>query len=353
MASVAGMSNAIYVGVDSGGTRTNVKVGRVADGQLSVSATYEVSESLSGLLPKDMVEPVMRTILARLESAIEEEPVEPPPVYVWISAAGYTEWSRPAYLAAMHETMSEILGGRMKRLGAANDGVSLLLGAGVDGVVIAGTGSNTLIRAEDGAIYQAGGHEWVACDFGSGFWIGLRGIRQAYVDFEAGETTTILQRLCEHYNVDIDEPETLVSHLRRLAVGDQDMKKHIARFAVAICGAAEHGDVPAQNIVKEEAESLGNVTATALRRRLKRDRLEGGIRLLECGSLLGDSLFRDNFEAQVQMRLLWEDGGKADISWERVNTAEDACLQLAQVLERNTLDLEAIDPLFRPAIADA
>lgn len=343
------MTQSVYVGVDSGGTRTNVKIASEDGNGIVPVDTYETADSLSGALPDGAVLDAMRAILAPLESRLEEDFHEPIAVYIWISAAGYTPWTRPIYVGAMRDLLSLILDGQIHKIGAANDGISLLLGSGSDAVVIAGTGSNTLVRTRDGAIYQAGGHEWVACDYGSGFWIGLLGIRQAYVDFEAGQKTVLLQRLCEQFSVAVDDAASLISHLRRFAVGDKDMKKDIARFAPAVCAAAERGDRTAQNLVKKEAESLADVTATALRRRLERNDFESGLQLLECGSVVANPFYRTSFEGQVKLRL---SDLEPEIQWTHVTTAEDQCLHLARQLVATGTEFERIDAAFRPAIVE-
>jgi N-acetylglucosamine kinase-like BadF-type ATPase len=353
MAAVA-VTPGLFIGVDSGGTWTNVRLElRSREGEAPGEESFEVRESLSGALPNDSVPAVLRRILARLEAARSSlDDQSDLPAYVWISAAGYTPWTRELYVAAVREVARPILNKSIRCIGVANDAVTLLLGSEVDAVIVAGTGSNVVARARDGALHQFGGHEWVACDYGSGFWIGLRGIRKAYRDFENGRDSVLLDRFREHYQVDRDDHQGLVEVLRRLAVGDRDMKKDIAGFARAVCYAAapEREDKAAQHIVQDEAEDLANVTAGGLRRCFEPDERASGLRLLECGSLFREDFYLNSFERRVKEN--WASGAKpqGDLTWERVRTGVQPAMTLARSLATDPARFRALDPAFRPAV---
>ena len=341
----------IYVGVDSGGTRTNVDIERVAEDGARLSTSYEVSESLSGALPPASIPEVLQRILAPLESRLESlDTVDDDRVRVWVSAAGFTSWTRDDYLVALEDVGTQVLGDRVTALAAANDAVSLLLGMRADVIIIAGTGSSVLLQDRDGALMQAGGHEWVACDYGSGFWIGLRAIRRAYRDFEAGEDTSLLQRLRQTYGIRPDDDRGLIAKLRDLAIADPHMKKEIARFTISTCAAAERGDAAAQNIVKAEAEDLADVTAGALRRHFMTAELSEGLHAVQCGSLLANEFYRTSFEQQLAMRLRTADD-TARLEWGRVSTGGEAAVQLAKDLSGHAAaGYLRIGRLHRPAM---
>lgn len=344
------VASGAYIGVDSGGTRTNVAIRMLRpDGEV-VDDAYEVGESLSGALPIELMPAALRKILAPLELRVGEHQTPELPVYLWISAAGFTPWSREHYLVAMKDLIPTLLGGSIRCAGAANDGVSLLLGSRADGIIIAGTGSTVLVRSANGELHQAGGNEWVACDDGSGFWIGIRAIRQAYRDHEAGVESVLLQRLRQLYGVRPDDDRGLIEKLRDLAIGHKDMKKEIARFAASVCAAAERGDKGAQNIVKAEAEGLADVTAESLRRRFTSTELADGLRIVQCGSLLANEFYRSSFESQLEMRLLSDNENKASFNWQRVITGGEAAVRLAGDLASALDRLLALGRTFRPAI---
>lgn len=346
-----GLIPGIFVGVDSGGTRTNVQIlqweGTVSPPKVS---SYEVSETLSGALQESKIPSTLRSILAPLEMRVSEPPFDSLPIHLWISAAGFAEWTRDRFVTALDELTPDLLGQRIRAVGIANDAVSLLLGFRADGIVIAGTGSNVIIRGEGGGLYQSGGHEWVACDYGSGFWIGLRAIRAAYRDLEDGHRSVLLQRLREVYGVRPEDDRALIHRLRDLGVGDENVKKEVARFAADVCHASERGDAMAQNIVKSEAEELADVTAGALRRTVPREKLETGIHIVQCGSLIGNPFYRSSFETQLEMRLLSGTEQPVKFEWQRVVTGSESAVRLAQDLLVDPEQYLGLDSAFRPAI---
>ena len=337
---------AAYVGVDSGGTRTNVAVRIVGEKR---PQTYEVPACLSGALPPELLATTMRTILGRLHRVAAK--LKDRPVYVWISAAGFTPWTHGAFREAMSMLIPDLLDGGIVRAAAANDGVSLLLGSDdADSVVIAGTGSTVITRSHDRSLRQSGGHEWVACDQGSGFWIALKGIRQAYKDFEAGfADSALLTRMCKMYGAVGDRG--VIERLRYLAVTTEDTKKEIARFAAEVCAAAERGDADAQDIVKDEAEELADLTAGALRRTLGTERLATGVTLVQCGSLLGNDFYRSLFDAHLRNRLRLHDNRDAQLTSHHVGVGLDAAVNLAQKLAAS-VSFDEIGDDFAPAIVD-
>lgn len=346
---VHGVNESVFVAVDSGGSRTNVEL-RVGqeDGDLLPLSTYEVSATLSGALAAEEIPRVLRQILAPAESALDD--VRDLPVYVWISAAGYSPLTREDFLDALEEAKGTVLGPQVRCVGTANDAVTVLLGSGADAIVIAGTGSAVLLRSKDGTIHRAGGQEWVATDAGSGFWIGLLGIRGAYRDFENGRDSVLLQRFVEQYGLARVEGRRIKAKVRELAVGDHDMKKEIARFAAAVCAAAERGDESSQDIVKSEAEDLADVTAGSLRRVFNRIELSEHVKVVQVGALLGNAFYRGSFETQLLMRLLSGSDLPAVIDFEQLATVINPALAIAQSLASEPDRHLGVDRDFRPIV---
>lgn len=342
----------IYIGIDSGGTRTNVQILLIDRSGEQKGAMYEVSDSLSGAVSQKLIPTILRKVFAPLDMRLAELSALGFPCFAWISSAGFSPWTREDYAAALDELRPTITDGLMKSIGIANDAVTVLMGFRADGIIIAGTGSNTLVKSRDGSFHQAGGREWAGSDYGSGFWIGLRAIRQAYRDFEAGEDSVLLQRFRQFYGIRADDDRAFIGKIRDLGVSDDRMKKEIARFTISVCDAAERGDLGAQNIVKSEAEDLADVTAACLRRRFTTEELATGIRLVQVGSVLGNSFYRSSFESQIQMRLLSGTEQGARIEWQREATGASAAVQLAQDLLDGQRELLELALEFRPVIVN-
>lgn len=345
------MTEPILVGLDAGGTRTNVEA-QIA-GTRDPLFRYEVGDILSsGVHHSDYVG-VLRKMLAQLEGHWQDNDLESRSACLFLSSAGFTAASRDNYLGALREVAPKALGGSVTAFGAANDAVTLLLGHRCDGVVIAGTGSNVLVRSEDRHLHQSCGHGWVASDEGSGFWIGLQAIRQACRDLDEDPGSVILLRLKRHYSIrekDSHGPEQLIAKFADLCVADEGMVGEIARFASSVCDAAERGDRKAQDIVKCEAERLADNAARAIRRHFSPERQAEGLSLIECGGLVSNDFYRSAFEAQVEMRLLSGAAQPAEISWKKVGTGVAAAINLARELAEQENDLMDVDLTFRPVI---
>ena len=336
--------SSVLVGVDSGGTRSNVKV-KIGDDHFR---TYEVSDSLSGSLSPSEYAGTLKQILMPLEQFLQDLPAGGQ-VAIFISAAGFTANFREDFLDAINEVAPHLLAGRLSSMGIANDAPTLSLGHEADAVVIAGTGSNVLVRAKDGTLFQVGGHEWVASDYGAGFWIGLRAIRRAYRDHELDTKTVLLQRLTEEYGIRANDSRRLIAKFRDLAIADANMKPEIARFAAPVCAAADRGDEASQDIVKAEAEDLADVLAGSLRRRFTHDELSQGVRIVECGGLLSNAFYQQGFRSQVEMRLRSGDR-QTGFDWNYVSTGTDAALHLAYLMQETERDLTSMPSEFRPLV---
>lgn len=334
----------IFIGVDSGGTRTNVQVVS-EDG--SINAQYEVGESLSGAVAPELYPRVLRKILASAEPLLSKNAAADARVYMFISAAGFSAWSKESFVTTLHEVCPQQLGGRIVAAGAANDAVSMLLGIRANAVVIAGTGSN-IVLSIGSEFVQIGGHNWVACDEGSGFWIGLRAIRRAFRDLESGTESTLLARLYDAYGIRHGDSEQLIKKAYDLSVNDKSTKREIARFAASVCGAAERGDVAAQDIVKQEAEELADLMAVGLRRYFTDDQLEKGLPIVQAGSVLANNFYRASFENQIEMRL--RSGHPVSINWKSDATGVSAAVQLANDLANGSPPGMDSAVAFRPVV---
>lgn len=337
----------VFVGVDSGGTRSSVTV--QFEDSVDTIRHYETTSVLAGTTPPSMYASAVRDICSRAESFVDE--VDPDSaVYLFFAAAGFAHSTRDDFADAFEEVIPQLFGGRVAIAGIVNDGTGLLLGLHADATVIAGTGSTVMVRPDERSVRVFGGHDWVGCDYGSGFWIGLSGIRQASKDFESGIESDLLERFREVYGVVRGKDARFIARLRELAMADAEMKGEIAKFAASVCQAASRGDLSSQDIVKRECEELADVAASALRRSFPPERLTLGVHLVQCGGLFSNDLYRTTFEKQLMLRLLNRDGSESKITWRRVETGRDAVLSLSHQLAEPHDALLTIDRQFAPLI---
>jgi N-acetylglucosamine kinase-like BadF-type ATPase len=249
------------VGVDSGGTHTNIRI--LAPGDKSARTIAEIDKSLSTVRsPRELLK-VFRDVLSAVQLHTLGNPAS-----IWINSAGYSAATKNRFRQLLHEAADGFNG----RIGICNDAVGLLLARHSElVVVICGTGSVAMARSANNEIVSRGGDEWVATDYGSAFWLGLSGIRAAYRALEGGADTALLNCLVEEFGRFRDEEGSHDSHVavreisRRLASLGTDTKPIIASFAPQVTRQAELGDDEALKIVRTAVDELAGTAARVYR----------------------------------------------------------------------------------------
>lgn len=132
-------------------------------------------------------------------------------------------------------------------------------------VVISGTGSMALHRNEKGEINHAGGWGYILGDEGSGYSIGLSGIKAAIRSFEnCGEKSALIDECLRYFSTDN------IYDLIDLYYDKKVSRKTTAAFAKNVITLAEGGDSVADYIVRNEAKLLAE-TVIALLKNSKKD----------------------------------------------------------------------------------
>jgi N-acetylglucosamine kinase-like BadF-type ATPase len=93
--------------------------------------------------------------------------------------------------------ISDVVGGNLLLAGDEEIALDGAFRGGPGILIIAGTGSNVLGRATDGAMYRAGGWGPAIGDEGSGYWIGHEALRAGFWAKDRGVTTTLLTEIAE------------------------------------------------------------------------------------------------------------------------------------------------------------
>ena len=122
--------------------------------------------------------------------------------------------------------------------------------------IISGTGSMVVHRDNSGKMSHAGGWGYILGDEGSGYSIGLSGIKAAIRSSENSAPKTALLESCLEY-FSINDIYELIDLYYEKTVS----RKTTAAFARKVAECAESGDSVAENIIKNEAKEL---TKTAL-----------------------------------------------------------------------------------------
>ncbi len=153
---------------------------------------------------------------------------------------GITEWIT-AVFNDFRVARSEVVGDHIIALDAAFRG-----GPGI--LQIAGTGTNTIGRAPDGAFETAGGWSSRLGDEGSGYWIGLHAVRRALNAHDRDEPTQILKKVSKIWGTPTLD--------QLINVGDGTPSPDFAALAPAINSLAEAGDPVAVGILRQAAADL-------------------------------------------------------------------------------------------------
>ena len=227
----------MILGIDGGGTHTRASI--LSGGRLVAHAE---SGSIKRLrVGAEAAEEHLRALLKEVYAQAGVAGVQAASVGVAsASMPGITEWITAVFNDFGVER-SEVVGDEVIALDAAFHG-----GPGI--LQIAGTGSNTIGRAPDGSRESAGGWSSRLGDEGSGYWIGLHGVRWALRALDHGEPTQILEKVGEIWAT--PELNDLVN------VGNSTPGPDFAALAPTINELAEAGDPVALSVVQQAAADL-------------------------------------------------------------------------------------------------
>ncbi len=241
------------LGIDAGGSKTVALLadesGRVLGRAQGGGANLRTHGELG-------VEKILHGLLEELDA-----PGGPRPEALALGIAGADRPEDDAVLRAI-----------LRRLGfrdgvvVTNDArIALVAGspARVGLALVCGTGSIAWGRNARGDVARAGGWGWHLGDEGSGFWIGVRAVREALRASDGRAASTRLQEsLIAHF--EIARPEQILR-----AVYDGEFPRHrVAEFAVKVEEAALAGDESARSILAAAGNELV-LAAASVRERLE------------------------------------------------------------------------------------
>lgn len=126
-------------------------------------------------------------------------------------------------------------------------------------LIISGTGSMALAENADGEIFVAGGWGRLTGDEGSGYEIGLCGIRAALRAADGLTPPTMLtNEVLKHFDCDI--PRALIN------VFYGEVEPDVAGFAKCVAACADAGDAAAEAILENTARTLADHVSVLLER---------------------------------------------------------------------------------------
>lgn len=257
----------VVLGIDGGGTNTravlargDVILARARGGSIKrLRVGVEAAEANLRALLREVFEAGGVTSADAVSAGVASASL--PGICEWI-----TEVFREVGIAH-----SEVVGDEVIALDAAFQG-----GPGI--LQIAGTGSNCIGRTATGERECAGGYSSTLGDEGSGYWIGLHGIREALWAYDAGEPSMILKRVAAEWGT-----KTLEELVNR---GNEVPGPDFSALAPVISTAAEEGDAVATRVLLQAAEDLAEFILLVRRKLRQRHGLVEEVPVAWTGSVL-------------------------------------------------------------------
>jgi N-acetylglucosamine kinase-like BadF-type ATPase len=255
------------LGIDGGGTRTRASI--VAGER--VLAHGECGSIKRLRVGAELAEENLRALLKDLYAQAGATAVRAASVGVAsASMPGTAEWITAVFQDFGVER-SEVVGDEIIALDAAFRG-----GPGI--LQIAGTGSNTIGRARDGSRESAGGWSSRLGDEGSGYWIGLHGVRRALHAYDREEPTQILKRVGEIWGT--ASLDGLVN------LGDSTPGPDFAALAPAMNELAEGGDPVALGVLRQAAADLVEFVLLVRAKLRRKHGIEGDVPVAWTGAII-------------------------------------------------------------------
>ena len=239
-------SNCVVLGIDGGGTNTRAVIAQGG----TVLARAQGGSIKRLRVGAEVAEANLRTLLREVFDIAGLGAVDAASAGVAsASMPGVKEWITEVF-RDFGVRQSEVVGDEVIALDAAFHG-----GAGI--LQIAGTGSNCIGRMATGERESVGGYSSVLGDEGSGYWIGLHGVREALRAYDAGEPSVILDRVGAEWGT--SSLEELVNVGNATAnLGNTIPAPDFSALAPIISTAAEEGDAVATRVLLQAAADLAD-----------------------------------------------------------------------------------------------
>lgn len=279
-----------FLGIDAGATKTRC---------ILASETEVLARTLGGCIKITRVEEAtaqrnLEEILADivLQSGVELGSVARTCVGLsGVSIASVTGWTR--------RVLGERVGGQLSIYGDEDIALDAAFHGGRGILVIAGTGSNVVVRTSNGQLVHAGGWGPVLSDQGSGSRIGLLAVRAIFLSIDALQKTSLLPALHDAWNTRILE--------ELIDLGNRIPGPDFSRLTPMVARCAAEGDAVAQTVLRHSGEELAELVVLAIDRAVSLERKAGACDLpwtiAYTGSVVEHiALLRENMAATVRRK---------------------------------------------------
>lgn len=275
------MGETLFAGVDGGGSKTEIVL---VDGDLRPLATVQTGPSN---FLRVGLEASLKNIADGLAAVVDQAGASMSSVrMIYCGIAGT---AHPKHRDELRAALTTALGTTLLRVETdARIALTGALGGRPGGIVISGTGSVAFARTATGREAIAGGWGPIMGDEGSGYWIARQGMASIVRSFDGrGPKTTMSKWLCDDFDI------CTAPDLKLFVYAPDATPAKISRLNRVVTEAAEHGDVPAQTILRK----AGNELASCGRAALQKVDLAGGPASLSWagGAFLSGRFLLDSF----------------------------------------------------------
>jgi len=264
------MQDAIYLGVDAGGSRCRARLEDEHGTVLGEGGSGPATTRLG-------VDKAWRSIMHACSAAAEQAGLARKDFARVHAGIGIAGLGRRGAEAALNEITHPFASVRFM-----SDGLAACLGAhgGADGaIVVAGTGSIG-VGLIGGRELRFGGYGFPISDEGSGADIGLQAIRLALRAADGrGETSPLLEEVLAAFDRNA---------YQAVAWSEQATATDFAAFAPMVLRHAMRGDPIGRRIFERAADAIGDLLDLFLRRGIERLSLVGGLSEAIAGWLTPD-----------------------------------------------------------------
>jgi glucosamine kinase len=240
---------AFFLGIDGGGSQTRCVVGDensvLGAGSSASCKVQRVGEACA----RD-------SLAAAIHEACVHARISPREIAR--TCAGVTGSARHGIANIMHELISSIVAGEIGVVGDVEIAFEDAFGDEPGLLVIAGTGSIAYGRNAQGATARAGGWGHAISDEGSGYWIGIEGVRAALQARDRGEDSALLSELMDKIGAtDVNDFIVMIN---------ANPAPDFAAFFPAILAAGDGGDALATKVLEQSGIELAKLAQIVIGR---------------------------------------------------------------------------------------
>lgn len=172
-----------------------------------------------------------------------------------IGTSGYTV---PLVTDWLHAELGNRVGGELLILGDIEIALDAAFPSTPGVLVLAGTGSNIAGRNDRGELFFAGGYGPVLSDQGSGHRIGHEALRAAFLAYDEGRESTLMDAILRHWS--LADKDALVAY------GNTCSPREFSALSRVVLTCAENGDAVSNEVLRREAHELAHLALLVYRR---------------------------------------------------------------------------------------